>query len=67
MTTEELRAIVDEAHRLGVRVAAHAEGLGGTRLAVQEGVDTVEHGLSLHREPRLLDVMAERESCSCRR
>ncbi len=60
MTTEELRAIVDESHRLGVRVAAHAEGLGGTRVAVQEGVDTVEHGLSLHREPRLLELMAER-------
>ncbi len=60
MTAEELRAIVDEAHRLGVRVAAHAEGLGGTRLAVQEGVDTIEHGLSLHREPRLLELMAER-------
>ena len=60
MTREELAAIVDEAHRLGVRVAAHAEGLGGARLAVTEGVDTVEHGLSLHREPALLEEMAER-------
>jgi imidazolonepropionase-like amidohydrolase len=60
MTREELAAIVDEAHRLGVRVAAHAEGLGGVRLAVTEGVDTVEHGLSLHREPALLDLMASR-------
>jgi imidazolonepropionase-like amidohydrolase len=58
MTAVELRAIVDEAHRLGVRVAAHAEGLEGARLAVEEGVDTVEHGLSLHREPALLDAMA---------
>jgi imidazolonepropionase-like amidohydrolase len=58
MTREELAAIVDEAHRLGVRVAAHAEGLGGARLAVTEGVDTIEHGLSLHREPALLDRMA---------
>jgi imidazolonepropionase-like amidohydrolase len=60
MTREELAAIVDEAHRLGVRVAAHAEGLEGTRLAVEEGVDTIEHGLSLHRDPRVLDRMAER-------
>ncbi len=60
MAAPELRAIVDEAHRLGVRVAAHAEGLDGARLAVEEGVDTVEHGLSLHREPRLLEAMAER-------
>ena len=60
MTVDELRAIVDEAHRLGVRVAAHVEGLAGARLAVGEGVDTVEHGLSLHREPELLATMAER-------
>jgi imidazolonepropionase-like amidohydrolase len=60
MTADELRAIVDEAHRMGVRVAAHVEGLDGGRLAITEGVDTVEHGLSLHREPRLLEEMAQR-------
>jgi imidazolonepropionase-like amidohydrolase len=60
MTTPELAAIVDEAHRVGVRVAAHVEGLDGARLAVREGVDTIEHGLSLHREPKLLATMAER-------
>jgi len=58
MTFAELEAIVDEAHRLGVRVAAHVEGLAGARIAVEAGVDTVEHGLSLHREPGLLDAMA---------
>jgi imidazolonepropionase-like amidohydrolase len=60
MTLEEMRAIVDEAHRMGKRVAAHAEGLEGTRLAIEAGADTIEHGLSLHREPRLLDGMAQR-------
>jgi imidazolonepropionase-like amidohydrolase len=60
MTAAELEAIVDEAHRLGVRVAAHVEGLKGARLAVAAGVDTIEHGLSLHREPALLDEMARR-------
>jgi imidazolonepropionase-like amidohydrolase len=60
MTAPELEAIVDEAHRLGVRVAAHVEGLAGARLAVAAGVDTIEHGLSLHREPALLDEMARR-------
>jgi imidazolonepropionase-like amidohydrolase len=59
MTALELEAIVDEAHRLGVRVAAHAEGLAGARLAIEAGVDTIEHGLSLHREPALLDAMAQ--------
>ncbi len=58
MTAAELEAIVDEAHRLGVRVAAHVEGLAGARLAVDAGVDTIEHGLSLHREPGLLEAMA---------
>jgi imidazolonepropionase-like amidohydrolase len=58
MTAEELQAAVDEAHRMGLRVAAHAEGLDGARLAIEAGVDTIEHGLSLHREPALLDRMA---------
>lgn len=58
LTRDELRALTDEAHRLGFRVAAHAEGLEGCRLAIEEGVDTVEHGLSLHREPALLEQMA---------
>ena len=62
MTLDELAAIVDEAHRLGVRVAAHVEGLEGARLAVGQGVDTIEHGLSLHREPALLAAMAERRA-----
>jgi imidazolonepropionase-like amidohydrolase len=60
MTAEELAAVVDESHRMGVRVAAHAEGLDGARLAIEAGVDTIEHGLSLHRSPELLDRMAER-------
>jgi imidazolonepropionase-like amidohydrolase len=59
LTREEVRAVVEEAHRLGKKVAAHAEGLEGSRLAIEEGVDTVEHGLSLHREPALLQKMAE--------
>ena len=45
---------------MGKRVAAHAEGLEGTRWALEAGADTIEHGLALHREPKLLDDMAER-------
>ncbi len=59
LTGAELHAVVDEAHRMGYRVAAHAEGLDGARLAIEEGVDTIEHGLSLHRAPELLERMAE--------
>ncbi len=60
MTREEIAAVVDEAHRMGYRVAAHAEGLGGATIAIEEGVDTIEHGLSLHRSPEHLDAMAQR-------
>ena len=60
MTREEMEAIVDEAHRMGKRVAAHAEGLHGTRWAIEAGADTIEHGLSLHRAPDLLELMASR-------
>ena len=56
---EEVATVVEEAHRMGKRVAAHAEGLEGARLAIEEGVDTVEHGLSLHRAPDLLERMVE--------
>jgi imidazolonepropionase-like amidohydrolase len=61
LTREEVRVVVEEAHRMGARVAAHAEGLSGARIAVEEGVDTIEHGLSLHRAPELLDRMAAQE------
>jgi imidazolonepropionase-like amidohydrolase len=60
MTQEEMSAIVDEAHRMGKRVAAHAEGLPGTRWAIEAGADSIEHGLSLHRAPDLLETMASR-------
>lgn len=45
---------------MGKRVAAHAEGLHGTRWAIEAGVDSIEHGLSLHRAPDLLETMASR-------
>jgi imidazolonepropionase-like amidohydrolase len=43
-TDEEARAIVDEAHRLGKKVAAHAIGSDGIAAALRAGVDSVEHG-----------------------
>lgn len=41
--TEALRVIVEEAHRVGKRVAAHCHGTEGIRRAVAAGVDTLEH------------------------
>ncbi len=41
---EEMKAIVADAHRLGRKVAAHAHGGEGIRLASEAGVDSIEHG-----------------------
>ena len=46
-TQEELDALVSEAHRLGLTVAAHAIGEGGVAAALRAGVDSVEHGMFL--------------------
>ena len=58
LTEPELAAVTDEAHRMGYRVAAHAEGLDGCAAAIRHGVDTIEHGMYLHRRPDLLEAMA---------
>jgi imidazolonepropionase-like amidohydrolase len=43
VTADEMKAIVDEAHTAGVKVAAHAIGDKATRIAAQAGVDSIEH------------------------
>jgi imidazolonepropionase-like amidohydrolase len=43
----ELRAVVEEATRHGLRVAAHAHGTAGIAAAVRAGVTTIEHGTTL--------------------
>jgi imidazolonepropionase-like amidohydrolase len=43
MSYEEIKAAVDEAHRLGLKVAAHAHGTSGINDALRAGVDTIEH------------------------
>ena len=57
-TDEEAKAIVDEAHRLGKKAAAHAIGSDGIAAALRAGVDTIEHGDGL--TDVLTDVMARR-------
>jgi len=39
----EMKALVDEAHRLGLKVAVHAHGTAGIKDAIRAGVDTIEH------------------------
>jgi imidazolonepropionase-like amidohydrolase len=43
-TQAEMDALVDEAHRWGRKVAAHAHGAEGIKMAVRAGVDSIEHG-----------------------
>ena len=57
-TMEETLAIVDEAHALGMRVAAHAHTRSGIRQAIEAGVDTLEHGSDLDDD--LIELMLER-------
>lgn len=58
-TDEEARAIVEESHRLGKRVAAHAIGSDGIAAALRAGVDTIEHGDGFTEE--LLNQMAQKK------
>lgn len=46
-TRAEIAVIVDEAHALGMRVAAHAHTADGIEVAIDEGVDSIEHGTLL--------------------
>jgi len=57
-TREELKAAVETAHAMGLRVAAHAHGIEGIARAVEAGVDTIEHGTHLHEDPGVAKDMA---------
>jgi imidazolonepropionase-like amidohydrolase len=50
MTPEEMRAIVETAHALGRKVAAHSHAAEGTKAALDAGVDSIEHGTFLDDE-----------------
>lgn len=43
LSENELRAIADEAHQWGLKVAAHAHGASGIKAAIRAGIDTIEH------------------------
>jgi imidazolonepropionase-like amidohydrolase len=57
LTIEEMAAAVDEAHKRGVPVAAHAESRVGVLNAIRAGVDSVEHGHGGDQEA--IDLMLE--------
>lgn len=58
-TLDEVRAIVDESHRAGLKVAAHAYGEDALLTVIEAGVDSIEHGLGL--TPRTAKAIAEKD------
>ena len=58
LTQEELNAIVDEAHALHKKSAAHAHGAEGAKRAIRAGIDSIEHGTFMDDEA--LDMMKAR-------
>ena len=50
LTYEEMKMAVDEAHRTGRKVAAHAHGTEGIKDAIRAGVDSIEHGSLIDAE-----------------
>jgi imidazolonepropionase-like amidohydrolase len=69
-TVEELRAVVEEAHRRGLPVTAHAHGLPAVEQALAAGVDGIEHCSCLtpsgiRRPDRLLEALAAHRLVVC--
>ena len=59
-TVDEIKAITEEAHALGKKVAAHAQGNQGIKNALLGGVDTIEHGIYLDDEA--VEMLLDREA-----
>jgi imidazolonepropionase-like amidohydrolase len=57
---DEMQALVDEAQALDRRVMCHALGGRGLDIAIEAGVNSIEHGSYLNENPRHLECMAER-------
>ena len=63
MPPEYVKAACDEAHRLGYKVAAHVESPEGVRVALENGVDSIEHGAKPDEE--ILRLFKERNAYLC--
>jgi imidazolonepropionase-like amidohydrolase len=61
LTLEEVEAIVDEAHRMGLKVACHTYGGEGMRTCVQAGVDLPMHMLELYKDEATLKAIVQKK------
>lgn len=61
MPPEYVKAACEEAHRIGLKVAAHVESPEGVRVALENGVDTIEHGAKPDAE--IIRLFRERGAC----
>ena len=60
MPPEYVRAACDQAHELGYRVAAHVESPEGVRVALENGVDSIEHGAQ--PDERIIELFRQRDA-----
>jgi imidazolonepropionase-like amidohydrolase len=60
LTLEEVEAVVDEAHRMGLKVACHTYGGEGMRECVQAGVDLPMHMLALYQDEATLKMVLQK-------
>jgi imidazolonepropionase-like amidohydrolase len=64
-TLLEMQALVDEAHTQGKLVLCHAIGGSGLRVAIEAGVDSIEHGGYLDEDPDLIPIMIANNTSYC--
>lgn len=63
MPPEMVRAVCDEAHSMGYKVAAHVESTEGVRVALENGVDSIEHGAKPDEE--IISLFKEKGAFLC--
>lgn len=59
-TDDEIVAMTEEAHRVGMPVASHAQGTAGIKAAIANGVDTIEH--AFHLDEEAVDMLLETDT-----
>lgn len=63
MAPEMVKAVCDKAHELGFKVAAHVESSDGVRVALENGIDSIEHGAKL--DDHMIKLFKENHAFLC--